>query len=84
MQAEFKRLADEFESLEVPGALSTTMYQMDANANAFILAVVFEDKQTYFANANDPAQHERYLRMRALLSEDPVWHDGQIVFSYQY
>ena len=29
-------------------------------------------------NADDPAQHERYVAMRALLAADPEWHDGAI------
>ena len=42
------------------------------------LTVVFEDKASYTANADDPAQHERYMEIRALLAADPEWHDGTI------
>lgn len=42
-----------------------------------ILAVAFDDRETYFRNADDPAQDERYRRMRALLEEDPTWTDGE-------
>jgi len=33
---------------------------------------------TYDANADDPKQHEMYLKYRALLEEEPEWHDGEI------
>jgi hypothetical protein len=42
-----------------------------------VIVAVFDDRDTYFKNADDPAQDERYQRMRALLSEDPTWTDGE-------
>jgi hypothetical protein len=45
------------------------------------VTVVFESEAVYRANARDPAQRERYLRYRALLSEDPEWHDGDVVYA---
>jgi hypothetical protein len=43
------------------------------------LFVIFDDRKSYHANADDPAQHERYMEMRALLEDDPEWHDGTIL-----
>lgn len=40
---------------------------------------VFEDEQSYRANAESPQQHAEYERFRALLEADPEWHDGEIV-----
>jgi quinol monooxygenase YgiN len=42
------------------------------------LFVMFEDKASYMANADDPAQNERYMEFRALMEADPEWHDGTI------
>ena len=42
------------------------------------LFAVFADRQTYDRNANDPRQHERYTRYRALMEDEPEWHDGVI------
>lgn len=39
---------------------------------------VFEDRASYDKNADDPAQHERYLEYRALMESEPEWHDGDI------
>ena len=42
------------------------------------LFVMFEDKASYMANADDPKQNERYMEFRALMEADPEWHDGMI------
>ncbi len=49
----------------------------DGKDEVYIVAV-FADRDSYYANANDPAQHERYLEYRALLEDDPTWADGEI------
>jgi hypothetical protein len=43
------------------------------------LVVCFKDRASYVANAQSPAQHARYEQMRALLTADPEWHDGEIL-----
>ena len=47
--------------------------------NVWLLAI-FEDSATYDANADDPAMNETYVQYRALLEEDPEWHDGEIEY----
>jgi quinol monooxygenase YgiN len=64
----------------IPGLVSTTVYQMDADANDFIMAVVFTDKDAYVKNANSPDQNARYEEFAALLEGPPEWHDGEVVF----
>ncbi len=41
------------------------------------LVVFFEDRESYTKNADDPAQHQDYLKLRALLDADPEWIDGE-------
>ncbi len=55
---------------------SHTLFENDTDV-AWLFAI-FQDRAAYDANANDPAQHERYLQIRALLEDDPEWHDGDI------
>ena len=62
------------------GWVSTTVYQTQRDPAEAWLAVVFEDEASYRANAALPGQHEWYLRMRALLEEDPEWIDGDVAF----
>ena len=70
----------QFESLNVPGYVSSTVYRLDGAPNELYLAVVFENKDAYFANANNPEQDARYRQMRDLLTADPEWHDGEVVY----
>lgn len=54
---------------------------MDADETEFYIVVLFQDREAYRKNADDPAQDRRYREMRALLAEDPDWHDGEVVWS---
>lgn len=53
-----------------------TLFENDSDV--VWLFAVFEDKVTYEANADSPRQHEAYVAYRALMEEDPEWHDGVI------
>jgi hypothetical protein len=62
---------------DIKGYLNSYVLMENDSDNVWLLAI-FEDRETYDANADDPAQHEQYLRYRALLEEEPEWHDGLI------
>ncbi len=72
----------EFEAARVPGYVAHYIYRMDADPQVYYLAVAFESKEAYAANANSPAQHARYLKLRDLLETDPEWHDGEIAYTH--
>ena len=72
--------ANRAETRPVPGFVETVVYQMDADPNEVMLAVVFESREAYHANAASPTQHADFLAMRALLEADPEWHDGEIIW----
>ncbi len=55
----------------VPGFVAQYVYRSDADSNEYWLAVVFESKEAYRANAASPAQDASYRRLRALLTDDP-------------
>jgi quinol monooxygenase YgiN len=63
------------------GMVGTWVYQLDADPDEYLLAVAFESREAYKANAASPEQDARYHQMRALLEADPEWHDGEIVYS---
>jgi len=44
-----------------------------------IMVAVFQDRDSYYANAADPEQDRWYRRLRDHLAEDPVWEDGEII-----
>jgi heme-degrading monooxygenase HmoA len=64
-----------------PGMVGTWVYQLDADPDEYLLAVAFESREAYKANAASPEQDARYHQMRSLLEADPEWHDGEIVYS---
>jgi hypothetical protein len=78
---DFKNYIREYEGVDLDGHLWTHVFQADSDSNEFWLAVAFDDAHSYRANADDPAQHERFVRLRALLVSDPEWHDGTVVES---
>jgi quinol monooxygenase YgiN len=68
---------DETYESEVPGYVTSYILWQDDSDVAWMFAI-FEDRDAYRRNADDPAQHERYVRYRELLEGDPEWHDGEI------
>jgi quinol monooxygenase YgiN len=83
MGERLKALSAQYEDLTIPGFIATYAYRLDADPNDFYLVVLFEDRESYRRNADAPEQDARYRQMRALLDEDPKWHDGDIAWSSQ-
>lgn len=73
----------EFEALRIPGYVSSMVYRMDADPRECYLAVVFDSKEAYQANAASPEQDVRYRQLLELMDSEPEWHDGEIVFATQ-
>jgi heme-degrading monooxygenase HmoA len=80
-EARLRAMSAEFEGLKVPGYKGQIVYRSDADPNVVFLAVVFESKEAYQANARSPEQNQRYQGYRDLLQADPEWHDGEVVYS---
>ena len=78
-EAEIRRLAEEYGDMQLPGFVGEYVYRTDDDPGEYYMAVVFESKEAYRANAESPAQHARYQRFRALLEADPEWHDGEVI-----
>lgn len=66
---------------KVKGAIASYVYKLDRDPGQLVMAVVFKDKQSYRANADDPEQDKWYRRLREHLQADPVWEDGEIIAS---
>ncbi len=64
---------------EIPGYLMSWVFRSDADPDEYWLVAIFQDKETYTRNADSPEQDEEYQMIRALLTADPVWHDGEVV-----
>jgi quinol monooxygenase YgiN len=66
-------------SRQAPGFLAVNVYQMDADPNELYLTVMFENKETYVANARRPETDADFKRMMQFLVAEPEWHDGEVV-----
>ena len=66
----------------VPEAIAGHVFRLVDRANEIMVPVVFETREAYEANANDPAQSYWHRRLVALLEEEPTWIDGDIVASF--
>lgn len=62
---------------DVSGFVTSYILFEDGGDTAWLFAI-FSDREAYERNADDPAQHERFLEYRALLEDEPEWHDGEI------
>jgi len=65
----------------IPGQVAQYVYRMDADPQEFYLAIIFESKEAYWANAQSPEQQARFEQLMTLLEAEPEWHDGEIIES---
>jgi quinol monooxygenase YgiN len=61
------------------GFVSATIYQSVDNPDEVMLAVVFENRDSYFENANSPEQDQAYREMLSFLQGEPQWKDGEVI-----
>jgi hypothetical protein len=62
---------------QVSGFVRSYVMFPENRENEVLLVAMFTDRDTYFRNADDPTQHERYVEYRALLEDEPEWTDGE-------
>ena len=75
-----RRTSEEYESLDVPGYVGMTVFRTDDDPNEIYMAVIFDDRETYRANAESPEQDARYRKLLELLEGEPEWHDGEVLY----
>ena len=83
MEGKLSELSEQWWRERAPkatGAISSTVLR--TNDGEYILIAVFDTKENYEANANDPDQSAWYQEFRACLETDPDWNDGEIIFSH--
>ena len=67
---------------EVQGAIGGLVMKPDGSSNELIGVAIFEDKQSYMANADRPGQQQWYAKLRDALEADPEWEDGEYVAAH--
>jgi quinol monooxygenase YgiN len=63
---------------KVKGAITGYILTPDNDPNGALMMAVFEDKESYVANAQDPEQDRWFRQFRENLEADPDWTDGEI------
>ena len=71
---------NQFQAHPPAGYKSTYILKMDDDPNTYFLAVVFEGKEAYVANASSAEYDAMYQHLLRLLQWPPEWHDGEVVF----
>ena len=66
---------------KIKGVVGGLLLKPDNKPGEFVGAGVFVDKDAHLANANDPEQHQWFLKVRELLEADPEWEDGEFVLA---
>lgn len=61
----------------VKGVKAGYLYKFDQGGMMGV--AIFETKEDYLANANDPQQDQWFQKLRNLLEEDPKWNDGEVL-----
>ena len=76
-----KKFSEAESGAGMSGYRGQVVYQMDRDPDEIYLVVIFDSREAYFANAESPEQHARYLEMMKLLEGEPEWNDGKVIFS---
>ena len=77
-RAQFDALVHE----QLPGWVSTTFFQSDADPHDVWMVVAFDSQESYRANAERPNMDAIYRRVRGCLEADPEWNDGFVMAAY--
>jgi len=64
---------------KVKGAEGGYLVKPEKSPGELIGVAVFSDRESFLANANDPEQHQWFLKLRELLEADPAWEDGEFL-----
>jgi heme-degrading monooxygenase HmoA len=83
MEDQFEAVNQEMSADTAPGQIAVYVYQMDRDSREFYLAVIFESREAYHANAASPEQHERFMKLMQVMESEPEWNDGEIIYANQ-
>ena len=67
---------------KVKGTLASHIYRSTDNPKEWTCAVVFDSRENYMANAEDPGQDRWYRELVQLLEEEPRFKDGEVLLSH--
>jgi quinol monooxygenase YgiN len=63
---------------KVKGAIASSFYRNPKDPNELMMAVVFDTRENYEANASDPEQVRWNQRLLTLLEGEPRWIEREV------
>ena len=66
---------------QAAGYVASYVFRPDTWPDELVLVAIFQDRESYRANAEDPEQDRWYRQMREHLQADPEWTDGEVIFA---
>jgi quinol monooxygenase YgiN len=75
---QLRKVLDAQNAAGKPAGFITAYTLFENEGDTAWLVAIFEDRASYDKNADDPAMNEKYVEYRALMEQDPEWHDGDI------
>ena len=79
-QGDLTKLIQEWNTERKPkihGAQTGYLVQLDSDPQDMIMIGIFDNKDVYTKNADDPEQDRWFRRMMEHLESEPDWHDGE-------
>ena len=67
--------------LRQSGHIATYMYQGSDDPNEIWMVVMFESREAYRQNADNPEQNEQFIQMAQFFAAPPEWHDGEVIWA---
>jgi heme-degrading monooxygenase HmoA len=68
----------------IRGLVAEFIYRSDTHPGEYIVALVFESREAFQRNANDPEEDSWYRRWSEYLTAEPEWDDGEVVHRVIY
>lgn len=76
----FEAFKSSIDERKPDGFVATYVFQNDENPDELWLVALFEDKESYFANADSPQQDREFQGWKKFMTAEPVWHDGKVIY----
>jgi len=79
-QGDLTKLIQEWNTERKPkihGAQTGYLVQLDSDPQDMIMIGIFDNKDVYTKNADDPEQDRWFRRLMEHLESEPDWHDGE-------
>jgi heme-degrading monooxygenase HmoA len=78
---QFRQTLEGQGNANIPGFNKAWLMFPENREDEALVVVFFEDKNSYWKNANDPEQDKRYREFAQFFQSEPEWHDGEWIES---